>query len=447
MLKPNHIPQTQPEIRVGIVLPEDQVKQINLVLPEGEKYSIKHNNESIGLISKTRKLHFLASNNGIFSNNTVVEHVLISPENRQQVSSGSGVKVLNVVAGRGFHWQKQIDVTLPGKFEIRNVKGVLILINILPLESYLMCVATSEMGAECPPALIEAQTITARSWMLANVEQKHIALGMDVCNDDCCQRYQGTTYLTEQSITGALNTFGQVLMYDHKICDARYSKSCGGVMEVFEEVWAGEPHPYLQAIPDALTKIPDSALPLSDDNNAAAWLDHTPDCFCGPAYINESELSRYLGSVDDFGRYFRWKVDYSQEEITQLLNFSLGINAIAILQIIPMHRGKSGRIMRLAVRYLDAAGMEDVHLISTEYQIRNALHRGFLYSSFFYVIEGEFSNDIPLSFTLIGGGWGHGVGLCQIGALGMALAGHDVKKILSHYFPGSELKTLYSKND
>ncbi|MBK7096084.1 MAG: SpoIID/LytB domain-containing protein [Saprospiraceae bacterium] len=169
----------------------------------------------------------------------------------EQNEQDSIIIVKDVIAGRGFHWAKKIDVKLAYRLIISVVNSNILLINELPLEEYLACVATSEMSSECPDTYIEAQSIVARSWMLANVEQKHVALGFDVCNDDCCQRFQGVNNLTEHSRKAARATRGKVLMYNNKIVDARYSKSCGGVMERFENLWENDPKDYMLNIPDA----------------------------------------------------------------------------------------------------------------------------------------------------------------------------------------------------
>jgi len=352
--------------------------------------------------------------------------------------------VRNVTAGRGFHWRKSISSSLLGDVEILVVDGNMLVINELPLEQYLSCVATSEMSAECPASLIEAQTIVARAWMLANVEQKHRSLGFDVCNDDCCQRYHGTDFLTPQAITGAQATRGQVIMDNDKICDARYSKSCGGMMETFEAVWGGSPLPYMQNFFDADKNLKWDKLPLSVENNARDWIDSTPACFCSPQVVPEEGLTKYIGGVDEAGKYFRWQFDFGQAELAQLLNQKLQIGAKNIIDIKSVKRGGSGRLIDIKIDFIDSTGATRSIDIHSEYNIRQTLHPSFLYSSAFYADKSEFTDGIPGKFTLIGAGWGHGAGLCQIGALGMALQGYKTAAILRHYYPGSRLVTIYS---
>lgn len=447
MLKPGVIPDKEPLLRVGIILPEDEYKSISIVLPPDVSYQMECGAEKFPLIQK--EISFQITKKGITASTDSLDikdpkQVVLYPEKQsEQLAPGQGTIIKNVISGRGFHWNKQINVKLPGTIIIRKHENNLILINELPLEHYLMCVATSEMGAACPLALIEAQTIAARSWMLANVEQKHRSLDMDVCNDDCCQRYQGSTFLSEQSIKGALNTAGQVLMYDNTICDARYSKSCGGVMESFENIWGGQTLPYLQIKADSDEQPMELIQPLSDEDNFKRWVKSQPVTFCSPWTIPEKDLKQYLGSVDDEGTYFRWEETISQEEITANINKFHSVNAVKINSMAALKRGGSGRILRMIIDYVNENDENKFLLLKSEYTVRQSLHEKFLYSSAFIVIPEMGEQDVPVGFTLLGAGWGHGVGLCQIGALGMALKEFNAQEIVAHYYPGSTLTKIY----
>ncbi len=443
MLQPGIIPDKEPLIRVGIILPEDRYTSVSIVIPQSPAYQIDFSGRRVALEAGAEvyfkysrdSIHFSASGKSF----TAPNDISISPvQDEKQIEPGQGLLVKNVISGRDFHWKKYINAIYSGKLIISRYENRLIMINELPIEHYLMCVATSEMGAVCPEALIEAQTITARSWMLANVEQKHVALGMDVCNDDCCQRYQGTTYLTAQSIKGALNTYGQVLIYEDKICDARYSKSCGGVMEAFENIWPGPALPYLQIKADAATEPAEWHKPLSDEKNFTAWVNSVPQTFCSPHTIPENELKQYLGSVDEDGQYFRWGEKITQPELISSLKQFRGLDVASVRNISILERGGSGRAKKAAVDYSDSNGRSRQDILQDEYSIRRALHKKFLYSSAFTVTKTE--DD---SFVLKGAGWGHGAGLCQIGALGMSLKKYSSAKIVQHYFPGSTLKRIY----
>jgi peptidoglycan hydrolase-like amidase len=449
MLQPGIIPITEPVLNVGIILPEDKYTSLDLVIPGDISYQLKFSGRTF-LPTAAEIIFFRLTKDGISFKLGDHEHlsphaIKIEPvEDTQTPKPQSGIKIKNVISGRDFHWKKYIDVTLTGKVILKCYEGNLLVINELPMEKYLACVATSEMGAACPPALIEAQTIAARSWMLANVEQKHTNLGMDVCNDDCCQRYQGSTFLTEQSLKGALSTYGQVLIYNDTICDARYSKSCGGVMESFDTIWGGQPLNYLQVKADYLDEPAEWQKPISDEKNFEKWINSSPETFCSPAVIPEEDLAKYLGSVDEQGRYFRWQNNISQEEMTANINRHHNINASAIKKIEIKKRGGSGRTNFITIHYLNQKREQHSINIKDEFGIRQSMHQKFLYSSAFLVhMEDTGEKGIPSRFILRGAGWGHGVGLCQIGALGMSLKGFSAEKILSHYFLGSQLKKIY----
>ena len=445
MLKPGSIPNREPEIRVGIVLPEDNCTEITINIPAEPDYFIISENQHKYNLNSGDEVLFTANKNqcSLFVNSGKIDTGKIwkiIPKDDIIMNNKTGVKVNNVVSGRSFHWEKKISIYLAGIIEVKGVEGNLVLINDLPLEEYLMCVATSEMGQACPRELIESQTIAARSWMLANVEMKHVDLGFDVCNDDCCQRYQGTTFLSEQSVKGALNTRGKVLMYNNQICDARYSKSCGGVMETFENIWEDTPLDYMQPIPDGPKDFENSNLPLNSEEKVKNWLNSTPETFCSPKIIPEDELQKYLGSVDEKANYFRWTFNYSQDKITKMLNEKCDLQAENIIDIIPMKRGYSGRLTEIKIIYSHKEEKKE-YILKDQYNIRAAFHDSFLYSSAFIVEKDD--NQIPKEFVLKGGGWGHGAGYCQIGAVGMALKGYSTEDILYHYFPGSELKRIY----
>lgn len=451
MLQPGVIPTTEPVLNVGIILPEDKYTSIEIEIPKDNRYQLEFSGktfsstagEIISFKLTEEGISFRSSNSESF----VSFIINIDPvKDTQTATPQSGIKIKKVISGRDFHWKKYIDVTLPGRVILKPHENNLLVINELPIEQYLACVATSEMGAACPPALIEAQTIAARSWMLANVEQKHAHLGIDVCNDDCCQRYQGTTFLTDQSLQGALNTYGKVLIYNDTICDARYSKSCGGVMESFDTIWGGQPLDYLKVKADSLSEPIEWQKPLSWEKNLKKWINSSPETFCSPAIIPEENLAKYLGNVDEQGKYFRWLENISQKEMTENINRHHHINAIAIKRIEIKNRGGSGRVNFLTVHYLDQNEKLNTIDLTNEFGIRQAMHQKFLYSSSFLVRAEEVDEDeIPSNFVLQGAGWGHGVGLCQIGALGMSLKGFSTEEILSHYFPGSHLKQIYSR--
>ncbi|MEJ2053078.1 MAG: SpoIID/LytB domain-containing protein [Calditrichaceae bacterium] len=433
---------------MGIILPGDTYTSVMIKTPGDIDYQLEYSGRSI-ILDYSRELHIKIEENrlnlrildAVFKANQEIK--LYPIKEPSAPAPGSGIIVRNVISGRDFHWQKNIDVRLPGTLILKRHGSHIIAINELPLEHYLMCVATSEMNASCPLELIKAQTIAARSWILANAEQKHRDLEMDVCNDDCCQRYQGTTNLSPHSIKGATETAGNVLMFENTICDARYSKNCGGIMESFDTIWPGKNPDYFHVKADADDKPMEWIPPLSEEKNFRRWLKATPLTFCSPWSVPEDELKHYLGNVDEQGRYFRWEIKVFQEEMTENMNKFHRIGAKAIVGVEVMNRGGSGRANRLLVEYIDQQDEHRILVLQSEYAIRQSLYQKFLYSSAITILPEIGKQDIPKHFIIKGAGWGHGVGLCQIGALGMALKGFEMEQILAHYYPGSFVDKIY----
>ena len=323
MLIKGSIPTKEPLVSIGLILPVDKQKSVKIKTVNNLDYEIK------------------SLENYILVNGEKSNHLYLN-----ELASDSGYNINPVTAGRGFHWQKQIDISIRGSIKIRNVDGYLFLINEIGMENYLMSVATSEMSGECPEALLEAQTIAARSWLMASEEQKHKDLGIDACNDDCCQRYQGIKNISAKAKSAALNTRGKFVIHNNKICDTRYSKSCGGISENNENVWGDNPKEYLRAIFDGRSgEIPD----FSNEEQLNKWIFEPPDCYCNNKHINKSELKKFLGSVDESGDYFRWEITYSNEQLTKIINKKLNESFDSIESLIPMKRVLSGRIMSLTI--------------------------------------------------------------------------------------------------
>ncbi len=432
------IPASEPIIRVGVILPEDSRRELNLQLALPPAFTLQTETTRVKGNSLPEKLHLTIENHalkveGISLPETQALRVI--PDN--QALNKSAIHIDSIPAGREFHWQKSISVAYRGAIHVKIVEDQLVVINALPLETYLQCVATSEMNAACPKTLLEVQTIVARSWILANVEQKHAHLGMEVCNDDCCQRYQGINNQTLEAIEASRKTAGKVLIYDNKIVDARYSKSCGGMTECFENVWPGPPQPYFKNIPD----IPGSeSFPVPDLTQEEAfrkWIRFPPKAFCGPDTVPDTMLSTYLGSVDEHATYYRWNYQCTSEALAELLREKGHLDVKHVDNLTPLERGGSGRIKALKVEFVTSRDNRENVIIESEYEIRRVLHPKFLFSSAFLV------EHLPDAFLFRGAGWGHGVGLCQIGALGMALKEYSTGDILRHYYPGTELKNIY----
>ena len=416
MLIKGSTPTKEPLVSIGLILPIDKQEYVKITSKNNPDYEIK-----------------------ALENQLLVNGEKSSKFNLQELTGESSYNIKPVTAGRGFHWQKQINISIKGSIKIKNIDGCLFLVNEVGMEDYLMSVATSEMSGECPEALLEAQTIAARSWLMASEEQKHKDLGIDACNDDCCQRYQGIKNISDKAKSAALNTRGKFVIYNNKICDTRYSKSCGGISENNENVWGDNPKEYLRAIFDSRSgNIPD----LSNEEQLNKWIFEPPDCYCNNEYISKSELKRFLGSVDEDGDYFRWEITYSNEQLTKIINKKLNESFDSIESLIPMKRGVSGRIMTLTISAKKDQKEQKI-LVDSEYNIRNTLHPEFLYSSAFVINANSDSESCAEKITLSGAGWGHGAGLCQIGALRMAIIGNSSEKILKHYFSSTEIKKMY----
>lgn len=374
--------------------------------------------------------------------------------------------VRGVTIGIDFHWQRQQDQTFQGALRIRPVAGRLLVSNEVPVEAYLASVISSEMSATAQPDLLRAHAIVSRSWLLAQLKQwkrprrrlePQLATGndepqlirwydqeshtdFDVCADDHCQRYQGITKATSPTVFAAVQeTWGQVLSYQQELCDARFSKSCGGMTESFAAAWDDTAVDYLAVSYDGANFPPEFALPLSDEANAKRWIRSSPPAFCNVADKN------LLGKIlPDFDRetpdFYRWRVTIAQAELQELLQRKLGVEFGAIHRLEAVARGASGRIVKLRI-----VGERTTLVIGKELEIRRALSPSHLYSSAL-VIETEGTEaGAPARFVLHGAGWGHGVGLCQIGAALMAERGADFRQILAHYYRGAQLYQLYER--
>lgn len=369
---------------------------------------------------------------------------------------GGALEVSGVTIGIGFHWQQRENQLFGGTLRVvHDSDSTLTLINDIDIESYLESVISSEMSADAPRELLFAHAIASRSWLLKQLGKRHARETrsgdsteitvwydrddhtlFDVCADDHCQRYQGVERLSGNNVVEAVRETCGVVLADSAgdVCDARFSKCCGGVTEEFESCWEPEHHDYLVAVCDAPagTTMPD----LRDNAEAQRWILSNPDAFCSSP--DTALLALLLNSYDRAtADYYRWQVTYTAGELGQLVARKLGRDPGCITRLQPLQRGPSGRIIRLKI-----VGSRDSLIVGKELEIRRALSPSHLYSSAFVAtIDGD---GPDATVTLNGAGWGHGVGMCQIGAAMMAAGGYDHRDILAHYFPNTTLRKLWT---
>ncbi|MEW6376811.1 MAG: SpoIID/LytB domain-containing protein [Thermodesulfobacteriota bacterium] len=374
---------------------------------------------------------------------------------RLTAKEGSMFSVFNVTIGNRFHWERKEDQTFQGDLILRPRKdGTICVINEIHLEDYLTSVISSEMSAAAPMEFLKAHAILSRSWLLAALDRKKKTEGtsiptekiiekegemirwydredhdlFDVCADDHCQRYQGIKKIvSEQAGEAVRETRGMVITYQNQICDTRYSKACGGLTEDFDTAWDDKRVPYLTSISDA--SVPHRLIRTEEE--ASRWILSNPEAYCHTK--DERLLEKILPDVNrDTKTFFRWTIDYSRGELEEILQEKSGFDFGTLQEIVPLRRGPSGRISRLKI-----VGSKMSMVAGKELEIRRWLSRSHLYSSAFLVtVEAK-------RFTFHGAGWGHGVGLCQIGAAVMAIRGFSAEEILKHYFLGVEIQKMY----
>lgn len=369
----------------------------------------------------------------------------------------------DVAIGIDFHWQRRETQRFAGALILLRKPGCLTAVNAIAVEEYLKSVISSEMNASAGVELLKAHAVISRSWVFSQIGADGLATDtaaeddridtpseriqwydhtqhelFDVCADDHCQRYQGLTRQTSPAVEQAVEqTRGQVLTSaEGEICDARFSKCCGGVFELFENCWAPVHHSYLEPrrdLPDE-ENFPD----LTVERNAEEWILSSPHSFCNTS--DRRILDRILNSYDrEIPDFYRWKEEYTADEIADIVRRRSGIDFGRIINIIPEERGTSGRLYRITI-----AGTLHTMTIGKELEIRRILSNTHLRSSAFVVERRDIDADgVPARIILHGAGWGHGVGLCQIGAAVMAEKGHDYSEILLHYYPGSSIRPLY----
>jgi stage II sporulation protein D len=387
--------------------------------------------------------------------------VFRSPELHCCAFHGATFTLNDVTIGINFHWEQKEKQTFEGDLRIRlNADRTITVINEVRLELYLQSVISSEMSAEAPFEFLKAHAITSRSWLVAMLERRekfkknpiHARHSLetedefirwydhedhaffDVCADDHCQRYQGITKIISNSVEAAIEaTRGIFLVAGNEVCDARFSKACGGRTESFENCWENTSIPYLQSVSDSSVNYPQ----IRNEDDAEHWITFLPDVYCNTT--DRKRLQNVLTSFDrEMTDFFRWKIEYSHEQLEKFLYTKSGIDFGTVMDIVPLERGPSGRIVKLKI-----VGSNRTMIVGKELEIRRWLSKSHLYSSAFIVKIDRDVNGLPVKFVFHGAGWGHGVGLCQIGAAVMASKGFTAEEIVNHYFIGADLKKLY----
>lgn len=435
---------TEPKVSVGIMF-EPQIVFVlgGEYLSEGKSYSGEQ--------------RLFVSNGKVSFNGNLYDELLFEP-----VKAESTYELKDVTIGINFHWERKENQSFSGSVKFIVEDGKITAVNVLSVEDYLTSVISSEMSATASLELLKAHAVISRSWLLAQIQKnKEIVESkqeystmvvtedelvrwydredhtrFDICADDHCQRYQGVTRASTSIVRDAIaQTRGLLLMSDGKICDARYSKSCGGAFEEFQYCWEDIKYPYLVKQRDSKTEteLPD----LTIEEEAEKWILSSPESFCNTT--DKEILSQVLNHYDqETVNFYRWTQEYSQKELSALILKRSGVDYGDILDLIPVERGTSGRLVKLKI-----VGTKKTKTIGKELEIRRTLSESHLYSSAFVVEKIGNENGAPQKFVLKGAGWGHGVGLCQIGAAVMGEKGYKFDEILLHYFVGASLEKLY----
>ena len=437
----------QPDVTVGIVSAQKIHFSLNKpYLAKGEK------------VLGEQVVEF--SEGGVLWNGNQYSQLTFHPQ-----SADASFSLSDVTIGVNFHWERKETQTFLGTLRFVVESDKIVAINELPVEKYLESVISSEMSATSSLELLKAHAVISRSWLLAQMKKRREVAEsgnnffsftkkedtlirwydredhtlFDVCADDHCQRYQGITKETSPHVAEAIRqTKGQILMDGEEICDARFSKCCGGITEEFQYCWEDTPKTYLTAVRDIALGVEHTLPNLANEEEAEKWIRFNPPAFCNTQ--DKKILSEVLNDYDqETVNFYRWKETLSQEKLQQLIADKLKMDLGAILDMKAVERGKSGRISKLQI-----IGTEKTFTIGKELEIRRTLSDSHLLSSAFVVDKYDKDEQgVPQRFELIGAGWGHGVGLCQIGAAVMGEQGYHYDAILLHYYQGAEIKKLY----
>ena len=442
---------TEPEVSVGIM--SRQRIRFSLNATYSAKGSLVRGEQTVE-----------CSEGGILWNGNLYRELTFTPQENK-----ASFSLYDVTIGIKFHWERQETQIFSGTLKLVVEEEKITAINVLPVEDYLISVISSEMNASASPEFLKASAVISRSWLYAQIEKRKQLSNhdrgffsfsksdgelirwydredhtiFDVCADDHCQRYQGITRASNEAVVEAVKaTRGQILTSGDDICDARFSKCCGGATEEFEYCWEDKHLSYLTSIrdiaPENLSGIRPALPDLTREEEAEKWIRSNPPSFC---HTEDEEILRQV--LNDYDRettdFYRWRVEYTQDELSGLIEENLKTDFGSILDLIPVERGRGGHISRLRI-----VGTQETLVIGKELEIRRVLSHTHLFSSAFVVDKEDLHDGIPGRFVLHGAGWGHGVGLCQIGAAVMGAKGYRYDEILKHYYDGITIRKAYS---
>lgn len=441
---------TEPEVSVGIM--SRQRIRFSLNATYSAKGSLVRGEQTVE-----------CSEGGILWNGNLYRELTFTPQENK-----ASFSLYDVTIGIKFHWERQETQIFSGTLKLVVEEEKITAINVLPVEDYLISVISSEMNASASPEFLKASAVISRSWLYAQIEKRKQLSNhdrgffsfsksdgelirwydredhtiFDVCADDHCQRYQGITRASNEAVVEAVKaTRGQILTSGDDICDARFSKCCGGATEEFEYCWEDKHLSYLTSIrdiaPENLSGIRPALPDLTREEEAEKWIRSNPPSFC---HTEDEEILRQV--LNDYDRettdFYRWRVEYTQDELSGLIAENLKTDFGSILDLIPVERGRGGHISRLKI-----VGTQETLVIGKELEIRRVLSRTHLFSSAFVVDKEDLHDGIPGRFVLHGAGWGHGVGMCQIGAAVMGAKGYRYDEILKHYYDGITIRKVY----
>lgn len=442
---------TEPEVSVGIM--SRQRIHFSLNATYSAKGSLVRGEQTVE-----------CSEGGILWNGNLYRELTFTPQENK-----ASFSLYDVTIGIKFHWERQETQIFSGTLKLVVEEEKIVAINVLPVEDYLISVISSEMNASASPEFLKASAVISRSWLYAQIEKRKQLSNhdrgffsfsksdgelirwydredhtiFDVCADDHCQRYQGITRASNEAVVEAVKaTRGQILTSGDDICDARFSKCCGGATEEFEYCWEDKHLSYLTSVrdiaPGNLSGIRPALPDLTREEEAEKWIRSNPPSFC---HTEDEEILRQV--LNDYDRettdFYRWRVEYTQDELSGLIEENLKTDFGSILDLIPVERGRGGHISRLRI-----VGTQETLVIGKELEIRRVLSHTHLFSSAFVVDKEDLHDGIPGRFVLHGAGWGHGVGLCQIGAAVMGAKGYRYDEILKHYYDGITIRKAYS---